>query len=197
MFVELPFNRFDINLVLSIIHFTENNTEGLGYVVKFPFVTNSEGIRYPKSYVQVSLSLSLLTLSVYFIPVSNELYLTITCLRYLTSRKSNSLFSFLKVFQDLLNASIKFENRIPYAIIQPCLANRMEYKLILHKGIHLCISNNLSYHLLKNSLYIFRTLSSFVKESCELRQEKSVLSWTTYKVRSTCGRIFEETSLCA
>ena len=197
MFVELPFNRFDINLVLSIIHFTENNTEGLGYVVKFPFVTNSEGIRYPKSYVQVSLSLSLLTLSVYFIPVSNELYLTITCLRYLTSRKPNSLFSFLKVFQDLLNASIKFENRIPYAIIQPCLANRMEYKLILHKGIHLCISNNLSYHLLKNSLYIFRTLSSFVKESCELRQEKSVLSWTTYKVRSTCGRIFEETGLCA
>jgi hypothetical protein len=80
MFVELPFNRFDINLVLSIIHFTENNTEGLGYVVKFPFVTNSEGIRYPKSYVQVSFSLSLLTLSLYFIPVSNELYLTIASL---------------------------------------------------------------------------------------------------------------------
>jgi hypothetical protein len=38
---------------MSIIEFTETNNDGNGYVVKFPFVTNSEGIEFPKSFVEV------------------------------------------------------------------------------------------------------------------------------------------------
>ena len=96
LFVRLPFDRFNTALVYEIIKFLGDHTspdQSPKYVVKLPFVTNSEGIKFPTSFPQV--------------------------------------------FDALLIASKKFaieNNRISYAIVQPCLINRKEKKCVMLNG---------------------------------------------------------------
>ena len=101
LFVPLPFDRYDSSLVSSIIGFTFAHTfsddeeriqrgERKNFVVKFPFVTNREGLKFAHSFVDI--------------------------------------------FEELLNATTKFAERIPYAIIQPYIINRKEKKCVLLNG---------------------------------------------------------------
>jgi len=98
LIVPLPFDRYNASLVSSIMEFAfshrfpkeERGKEMRNFVVKFPFVTNSEGIKYPRSFVDI--------------------------------------------FEELLLASRKYENRIPYAIIQPYIINRKGKKCVLLNG---------------------------------------------------------------
>ena len=95
-FVPLPFDRFDIDLVNAIIRFLcehTTSTKTPRYVLKFPFVTNSEGLKFPRSFPDV--------------------------------------------FEKLLTANEKFfieNDRLPYAILQPCLRNRKEKKCVMLNG---------------------------------------------------------------
>ena len=95
-FVPLPFDRFNVDLVRKIIRFLREHTtvkESPKYVLKYPFVTNSEGLKFAKSFPE--------------------------------------LFDLLRI------ANTKYvikTNRLPYAIVQPCLINRMEKKCILLNG---------------------------------------------------------------
>jgi hypothetical protein len=79
----------DFNLP-EINSFLDQHNEGLGWVVKLPFVTMREGMIYAK-------------------------------------QRSN-------VYKALEIMAAKFGNRIPYAMIQPRLLNRKEYKVIVLNG---------------------------------------------------------------
>ena len=95
-FVPLPFDRFNIDLVRKLIYFLLEHTtvsQSPKYVLKFPFVTNSEGLKFFKSFPEL--------FDLLFI--ANSKYVIKT-------------------------------NRLPYAIVQPCLINRMEKKCILLNG---------------------------------------------------------------
>ena len=72
------------------IKFLEARNEGRGWVVKFPFVTVREGMRFCKTPDEV--------------------------------------------FKALEIAAGKFGGRIPYAMVQPCLLNRKEYKVVVLNG---------------------------------------------------------------
>ena len=52
-FISLPFQRLDVQLVSALVDFLNVHEDNAGFVVKFPFVTNSEGLRFPKSTVEV------------------------------------------------------------------------------------------------------------------------------------------------
>lgn len=83
-------------MVREIIRFLREHTtvkKSPRYVLKLPFVTNSEGLKFPKSVPEV--------------------------------------------FEALLIANMKYfikHNRLPYAILQPCLVNRKEKKCVLLNG---------------------------------------------------------------
>ena len=63
--------------------FLNQENEGVGWIVKFPFVTNREGIQFCKN------------------------------------KK--------RVIQMIKSAIIKYENRLPYCMVQPCLLNRYHF----------------------------------------------------------------------
>ena len=71
-------------------HFLTSKSEGEGWVLKLPFVTMREGLKW--------------------------------------------CGSFAKVLQELCIATAKFGGRIPYAMIQPRLSNRKEYKVVILNG---------------------------------------------------------------
>ena len=55
-FVPLPFDRFNLDLVYKIIDFLGEHTtpdQCPEYVVKLPFVTNSEGLKFARSFPDV------------------------------------------------------------------------------------------------------------------------------------------------
>jgi len=81
----------------EILEFTSSHDEKHGWIVKLPFTTNSEGISFCKTTVDV-----------------------------------------LAAAQSKYD---KFGHRIPYAILQPCLANRKEYKVVLLGGEALYVAN--------------------------------------------------------
>jgi hypothetical protein len=70
--------------------FMNRHNEGLGWVVKFPFVTVHEGLKFCRTEFDVLKALDV--------------------------------------------AVGKFGGRIPYAMVQPCLANRKEYKVVVLNG---------------------------------------------------------------
>lgn len=53
-FIELPFDRLDVELVSELVDFLNFHRNNSGFVVKFPFMTNSEGLRFPKSVIEVT-----------------------------------------------------------------------------------------------------------------------------------------------
>jgi len=63
--------------------FLDSENEGAGWIVKFPFVTNREGIQFCKTKKRVA--------------------------------------------QMVSSAAIKYTNRIPYCMVQPCLLNRCTF----------------------------------------------------------------------
>ena len=55
-FVPLPFERYDLVLVQEIIEFLREHTtveKSPRYVLKLPFVTNGEGLKFPTSFPEV------------------------------------------------------------------------------------------------------------------------------------------------
>ena len=70
--------------------FLERNNEGRGWVLKFPFVTVKEGMKFCKTKAELLHQLDI--------------------------------------------ATGKFGGRIPYAMVQPCLVNRKEYKVVVLDG---------------------------------------------------------------
>ena len=84
--------------------FLDDVNEGNGWVVKYPFVTNSEGIKF-------------------------------------CHNKSS-------VIQMILRERLKYSHiwgRIPYAIIQPKLFNRKEYKVVLLGGKGILVISNIDF----------------------------------------------------
>ena len=74
----------------QLVRFLESHNEGRGWVVKFPFVTVREGLKFCKTERDVMHALDV--------------------------------------------SAGKFGGRIPYAMVQPCLINRKEYKVVVLNG---------------------------------------------------------------
>ena len=81
---------FGVDMIPEILHFTTLHDEGAGWVVKLPYVTNSEGLSFCKTEGDIIDSIE---------------------------RKSS-----------------QYGNRMSYAMVQPCLANRKEYKVVILGG---------------------------------------------------------------
>ena len=83
-------NRVEPFATPDLHNFLGRHNEGCGWVVKLPFVTVREGLKFCKTYMDVCKALDF--------------------------------------------ATGKFGGRIPYAMVQPCLANRKEYKVVVLNG---------------------------------------------------------------
>ena len=74
----------------EIFHFIETNDEGEGWILKLPFTTNGEGLKFCKSVGEI--------------------------------------------LRGVKKHAADFGGRMSYSMLQPCLANRKEYKVVLLGG---------------------------------------------------------------
>ena len=86
-----------VNENLFFLRFTIQNNEGCGWVLKAPFTTNSEHVRFPKSF---------------------------------------------DALMECLMTCSRDQSRFPYIIIQPCLYNRKEMKVVCFGGKPLYVSKS-------------------------------------------------------
>lgn len=77
-------------LCLFIIRFVEKNSDESGYVVKMPYTTNSEFVKFARDYTQV--------------------------------------------LQHIELAARKYAERVEYVMVQPCMKNRKEYRVVVLGG---------------------------------------------------------------
>jgi len=86
--LKLDFDRVDFTA--EVLEFADSNDEGCGWVLKLPFTTNGEGLKFCKTPADV-------------------------------------------IKQAHKNA-VDFGHRMSYSMLQPCLANRKEYKVAVVDG---------------------------------------------------------------
>jgi len=65
IFLKLPFDQYDMLVMESVADFLElhYSEDGIGYVLKLPFCTNSEGLKFPNNFPMVCWLLSCCLLS--------------------------------------------------------------------------------------------------------------------------------------
>jgi len=122
----------------EISSFLSRYSEGFGWVVKLPFTTNSHGR--------------------HFCLKSGKLPLCCVCLNMLCLIISG--FYADNVYNALRNIVSDFGDLYPYAMLQPTLANRKEYKVILlnKKAIYFTskkVDLDLDFHISSYNLYIY------------------------------------------
>ena len=91
--ITIPTLKSDFDCVdftAEVLEFTDSNDEGCGWVLKLPFTTNGEGLKFCKAPADV-------------------------------------------IKQARKNAA-EFGHRMSYSMLQPCLANRKEYKVAVVDG---------------------------------------------------------------
>lgn len=91
--VTIPTLRLDFgeDLTDEIFAFMSVHDEGHGWILKLPFITNSEGLKFCRSHIEV--------------------------------------------LQEARRHATTFGHRMAYSLLQPCLANRKEYKVVLFDGV--------------------------------------------------------------
>ena len=90
--VTIPTLKIDFGMDVTgeILKFTEQYDEGHGWILKLPFTTNGEGLKFCKTVGDI--------------------------------------------FNGIRINALEFGGRLSYSMLQPCLANRKEYKIIILQG---------------------------------------------------------------